>query len=195
MSVVGAAAAEAVPNQRAGRPQPLAILALLLALALAGCGSASTTPKHDLPGGVYTNNTYHFRVTYPQGWQLNVSPQSSQVSPLTLLITRSGVLQTNASLVSTFGVTVFSLSAPPIATAVAGYATDKTLHALTLSGLPAYQATPVQQAVPNTQFSDTHTDYFLIHGGYEYQLSTDSVQGDNAGPALVAMLQSFAILT
>ncbi len=169
-------------------------LAALLALVMAGCGSAGTTPKHDLPGGEYVNNAYHFRITYPQGWQLNVSPQSSQISPLTLLITRSGELQSTGSLVSTFGITVFDVGAPPIATAVAGYTNDKTLHALTLSGLPAYQGAPIQQAVPNTQYSDTHTDYYLIHGGYEYQLSTDSVRGDNAGPALDSMLRSFTIV-
>jgi hypothetical protein len=169
--------------------------AVLLLVVLAGCGSVSTTPRHDLPGGVYSNNTYHLRVTYPQGWQLNVSPQSSQISPLTVLITRSGELQSTGSLVSTFAITVFDASSPPIATAVAGYARDKTLHALTLSGLPAYQATPIQQAVPNTQFSDTHTDYFLVHGDFEYQLSTDAVQGDNAGSALDSILKSFTVVS
>ena len=64
----------------------------------------------------------------------------------------------------------------------------------TISGLPAYRATSVQQPIANTQYSDTHTDYYLIHGGYEYQLSTDAVQGDNAAAPLDAMLRSFTIL-
>ncbi len=169
-------------------------LALLLAMALAGCGSVSAVPKHDLPGGVYTNSQYHFRITYPLGWQLNVAPQSSSVSPVTLLITRSGDLQATGSLVSTFTVAVFDASYAPIATAVAGYGSNTTLHSLTISGLPAYEASPVQQPMANSQVSDTHTDYFVVHGGYEYQLSTDAVKGDNAEPALNAMLQSFTIL-
>ncbi|GAC1455210.1 MAG: hypothetical protein PVSMB4_15770 [Ktedonobacterales bacterium] len=44
-----------------------------------------------------------------------------------------------------------------------------------------------------TALSDTHTDYYLVHGGYEYQLSTDAVSNDNAAPALAAMLRSFVI--
>jgi hypothetical protein len=173
-----------------------AVVLLLVCGALAGCGSTSATPTHDLPGGVYTSTHYHFRVTYPTGWQLNLAPpqQTSEVSPLSLSITRSGVLVTNGSLVSTFSVTVSNAGYAPIATAVAKYPKDPTLHPITLSGLTAYRGTAVQQPIANTQFSDTHTDYYLIHGGYEYQLSTDAVQGDNAAAPLDAMLHSFTIL-
>jgi hypothetical protein len=170
------------------------MLGLMVLLVLSACGTLASTPKHDLPGGVYTNAHYHFRITYPQGWQVNVSPQSSDISPVNVSITRSADLQTNGSLVSTFTIIVLSTGAAPIATAVARLPKDTSLHALTLSGMPAYQADPVQQPIPNTTFSDTHTDYFLVHGGFEYQLSTDAVQGDNASAALASMLQSFTIL-
>jgi hypothetical protein len=185
-----------VPPGLPGRPGRPALLGLVVLLALSACGTVASTPKHDLPGGVYTNAPYHFRIAYPQGWQVNVSParESSAISPVTVLITRSGELQANGSLVSTFTIIVLSTGAAPVATAVARLRKDPSVHALTLSGMPAYQAAPVQQPIPNTQFSDTHTDYFLIHGGYEYQLSTDAVQGDNASAALEAMLQSFTIL-
>lgn len=165
---------------------------LLLALGLAACRGATPTVRN-LPAGTYTNAQYHFTVRYPNGWQTNVSPQSSPLEPLTLTITRSSAVETNGSLVSAFTVTVFDASNSAIATPIAALPANPTLSATTLGGLPAYQDKPISQQLPNTHFTATHTDYYLVTGGYEYQISTDAVQSDNADAALASMLKSFTI--
>lgn len=172
----------------------LGMLALVLALVigLSACRASATAPRQ-LPGGTYTNMRFHFTVDYPAGWQVNVQPQSSAFAPLSLSITRSGELKSNGSLVSTFGVTIFNAADPTLAASIAKMKTDKTLHATTIAGLPGYQAAPVAQQLPGSHSTVTHTEYYVVHSTYEYQLSTDTVQGDNADDALASMLKSFAI--
>jgi hypothetical protein len=168
----------------------LGILALVLGLS--ACRASATAPRK-LPGGTYTNTRFHFTVDYPAGWQVNVQPQSSTFAPLSLSITRSGELKSNGSLVSTFGVTIFNAADPTLAAFIAKMKTDKTLHATTIAGLQGYQAAPVARQLPGSQSTVTHTEYYVVHDTYEYQLSTDAVQGDNADDALAGMLKSFSI--
>ncbi len=170
----------------------LGMLALALVLSLSACRASPTAPRK-LPGGTYTNARFHFTVDYPAGWQVNVQPQSSAFAPLSLSITRSGELKSNGSLVSTFGVTIFNATDPTLAATIAKMKTDKTMHATTIAGLPGYQAAPMAQQLPGGQSTVTHTEYYVVHDTYEYQLSTDAVQGDNADDALAGMLKSFSI--
>src|SRR5260370_154679 len=165
---------------------------MALALGLSG-GRATATAPRKLPGGSYTNAHFHFTITYPTGWQVNVQPQSSAFAPLSLSITRSGELKSNGSLVSPFGVTIFNAADPTLAAYIAKMKTDKTLHATTIAGLPGYQAAPLARQLPGSHSTVTHTEYYVVHGTYEFQLSTDEVQGDNADVALAGMLKSFSI--
>ncbi len=197
---------------------PGLMLALALTAVVAACGQAQhNTPT--LPGGTYTSATYHFSVTYPQGWSISaslcgageaggnscdslgtatVASGQTVAIPLQLTITQTSQRSTTAASVSTFAVTVLNLSDANMAQAAAGLATDASLHKTTISGLSGYVSTPEQQSLPGpngtpSAQTDTHTDYYLVHGGYEYQISIDALSGDGAEPALTAMLQSFTI--
>lgn len=166
----------------------------LLALLVLVAGCRNTSPAvPQLPGGTYTNTQFHFSVHYPDGWQVNVAPQSSPFVPLNLTITRTGDVQSKGALISTFSVTIFNAADKAMATPIARLKSDKTLRATTIGGLAGYQATPVTQPIPGAQGSVTHTDYYVLHDTYEYQVSTDSVQSDSADDAMRTMLQSFAI--
>jgi hypothetical protein len=73
-----------------------------------------------------------------------------------------------------------------------------TLHAVTLSGLAGYASNPLQQSLPGangtpTAVTDTHTDYYVVHGGYEYHLTTDAVSGEGTDANLQSMMASFTI--
>jgi hypothetical protein len=166
-------------------------VALALGILLAAC-------EQSLPGGTYTSKAYHFQVTYPSGWKVNISADTSASVPLLLEITRSAERTTGAPIVSKLAISVLNLSNQFVAEGATRLASNPSYHHTTLGGLPAYATMPLQQALPGangtpTALSDTHTDYYLVHGGYEYQLSTDAVSNDNAAPALAAMLRSFAI--
>ncbi len=168
-----------------------------LLCVLAACGTSNPAPPKPA-GGVYTSADFHFTVTYPDGWQPNAIRGAALTAtiPLTVMITRTGSDQTS-SLLSTFTVTVLYAKDPTIAKTLQGLraqATGKTptLRTITLAGQPAWAAQPISQQLPSSQLSATHTDYYLLRGDYEYQLSTDSVAGDAADTALQAMLASFA---
>jgi hypothetical protein len=192
------------------------VLFTLLAAALAGCGQT-------LPGGTYTSTTYHFRVAYPDGWQA-ASSTGDAIIPLTVTFTRSASHTEGSPSVSALTISVQSLSNPYIAKAAAGLTRDSSLHAISLSGLPAFTSGPLQQALPNAQGTPalwipgpngtptphdlpagtptpiynpgtvTHTDYFLVHAGYEYQLSTDAMSRDGVDAELRTMVLSFTII-
>lgn len=176
------------------------VAALLLALGalLAACGTPQVQgPSTHLPGGMYSNAQYHFKISYPTGWQVNAvapSPGPDDIVPLTVEITRSSDRQASESLVSTFTIAVFDAGNATFAANATPLAADTTKHAVQIAGQPGYADTPVQQQVPGTAITATHADYYLIHGSYEYQLSTDDVSSDDASPALASMLQSFTLL-
>jgi hypothetical protein len=168
-----------------------------LVCVLAACGTSNPAPPKPA-GGVYSNADFHFTVTYPDGWQPNEIRGAALTAtiPLTLVITRTGSDQTS-SLLSTFTVTVLYAKNPTIAQVIQGMRVQaarkpSTLRTISLAGQPAWAALPIQQQLPDSQLSATHTDYYLLHGDYEFQLSTDSVAGDDADAALQAMLASFA---
>lgn len=194
-----------------------ALLALTAILALAACGTTYKSNLRPLPAGTYTSAAFHFKITYPSGWGYTVlscgtdqhggsgcdSLHGTTAStgptpiPLQLSITREGVLTTDSPAVSELTVTVLDMSDSNVAAAAAGVATDPTLSKITLAGIAAFASKPLQQAIPGSNgtpsaITDTHTDYYLIHGGFEYQLSVDALSGDGSDAALQAMVQSFA---
>jgi len=176
----------AIWNWGRGRQVALLVVALLC-LGLQACGSP---PAPNLPSGVYTSQAYGFKVSYPTGWEANaLTAQSS--APLILIITRSAARSAPASLVSTFTLDVLSLKDASIAKSAGLLATDTALAHITLAGQRAYRDTPITQATAGGG-SVTHTDYYVIHGGYEYQISTDTVSGD--APAIQGIVNSFTLL-
>ena len=166
-------------------------------LLIAACGSPST-PQLNLPGGIYNNTTYGFKVTYPRNWQpnsYNATPStdgSAAPIPFNLIITRTGDAHSAASLISTCTITVLNMKNTDIAKSATSLATNKTLQPATIGGEPGYKSSPLVQDIPNSQISVTHVDYYVVHGDYEYQISTDSVKGDNADSDLASMVASFS---
>jgi hypothetical protein len=176
-------------------------------LALSTCGGTANKPLPHQSGATIGSAQFHFRLTYPDGWDCSWAGPSapaacsspaatptasaSDVIPLTVEITKSdtGVLPAMLS------ISVLSLSDPSIGASARALPTQKGLHKVTLSGLTAYADTAVQQPVPGTSVTDTHTDYYLVHRSYEYQLSTDSLSNDDSAAALSSMLSSFTITT
>lgn len=180
-----------------GRLRALAIaFAALACLAIAACGSPSA-PTLNLPGGTYSSATFDFHVTYPRNWLATPSeatPSSDTTSdpiPFSLTITRAGDSRSAAALISTCAIIVMNMKNSDIATSAKELATNTTLKATTIGGAAGYVSAPIVQDIPNSQISVTHTDYYVIHGGYEYQISTDSVKGDNADADLRDMVASF----
>ena len=164
----------------------------LLGLALAACGQTAAPPPA-FAGGVYTSAQYHFSVTYPNGWTTNAQSTSSAIVPLTVYITQSGAINTPGDPISTLTIAVFNAHDSDIAKSIKSLATDKTLQKTTLAGLAAYASAPTQQQVPGSTITDTHTDYYLVTTNWEYQLSTDSVSGQNAASALQSMVKRFTL--
>lgn len=195
-----------------------------LCVSVAACGNG-------LPGGTYTNTTYHFHVSYPSGWLVNAStgdvpstwttptggatpvpsPTPGQIVavPVQVSISRAGAHSTAVPVVSAFTITVWDLREPTAAAQAAGWAHNPSLHAMSIGGQPGFAGTPIQEpVVPTTSTAgaagtgtassgadavmDTHTDYYVVHGGYGYQISTDAISGEDAVSALQGMLQSFA---
>jgi hypothetical protein len=79
-----------------------------------------------------------------------------------------------------------------IAKSAAGLATNKFLQTMSIGGVSGYASAPLAQDIPNSEISVTHTDYYVVHGGFEYQISTDSVKGDNADGDLRSIVESFS---
>lgn len=178
-------------NERGGIRLTMGVLlaCLALGLTLSACGSQQPP---SLPGGTYTSAQYHFKVTYPNGWKTNVSSQANATAPLILIITKSSALNETGSLVSTFTLDVLSMQDKSVAALAKQLPTNKSLTRTTLAGLTAYTDTPIQQQSSNGQVTITHTDYYVVSGAYEYQLSTDALTGD--GPALASIVNSFTIM-
>lgn len=163
------------------------VVAVALCLALSACGAP---PAPNLPSGVYTSVAYGFKVSYPTGWEANALTAHSSV-PLILIITRSAARSAPASLVSTFTLDVLSLKDTSIAKSASLLATNKALAHITLAGQLAYRDTPITQATTSGA-TVTHTDYYVLHGPYEYQISADSVSGD--ATAIQGIVNSFTLL-
>jgi hypothetical protein len=174
-------------------------LCMLVSIALAGC--RSTTSRPSLPGGTYRNDTFHFSVSYPEGWQVNVAPAAtaSQGIPLHVVITRTSTLQTTNALISNCSILVLNPRDAGIAEQIKPLKAhiqnkDTHLHAILLGGQSGYREEPVQQQIPGTQANDTHTNYYLLLNEYVYEISTDAISSDNAEEALQSMIASFTIV-
>jgi hypothetical protein len=114
-----------------------------------------------------------------------------------LTITRVGQ-QSGTGPTSNLTVTVWDLSNPTAAAQAASLTKNPALHSTTIAGLPGFAASPSLQPLPgkvgsSTSVTDAHSDYFVVHGGYEYQLTTDVISGDNAASALQSMVTSFQL--
>lgn len=184
---------------RVTRARVAVALCVFVSMALVGC--RSTTSQLALPGGMYRSDAFHFTVTYPEGWQVNVAPAAtaSQGVPLHVIITRTASVQTNSSLVSNCSITILNTRDPNIARAIEPLKTriqkkDVHLHTVSLGGKPGYQEDAAQQEIPGTQMSDTHTNYYLLLNDYVYEISTEAISSDNADATLRAMVASFTIL-
>lgn len=184
---------------RATRARVAVALCVFVGMALVGC--RSTTSQQALPGGMYRSDAFHFTVTYPEGWQVNVAPAAtaSQGIPLHVIITRTASVQANSSLVSNCSITILNTRDPNIARAIEPLKIriqkkDVHLHTVSLGDKPGYQEDAVQQEIPGTQMSDTHTNYYLLLNDYVYEISTEAISSDNADAALRAMIASFTIL-
>jgi hypothetical protein len=173
-------------------------LCILVGVALAGCRSTPT--QAPLPGGTYRNDAFHFSVNYPAGWQVNIAPaaDASQGIPLHVVITRTSTVQTTNELISNWSLLVLNTRDSNIAAQIKPLKDriqrhDANLHAMTLGGEPGYQEQPLQQQIPGTDASDTHTNYYLLLGDYVYEISTDAISNDHADAALQSMITSFTI--
>ncbi|MGZ6348999.1 MAG: hypothetical protein ACXWQ8_05770 [Ktedonobacterales bacterium] len=174
-------------------------LCMLVSIALAGCRSTSSQPA--LPGGTYRNDTFHFSVSYPPGWQVNVAPAAtaSHGIPLHVVITRTSTLQTTNALISNCSIVVLNPRDAEIATQIKPLkdrilSKDTHLHAILLGGQSGYREEPVQQQIPGTPANDTHTNYYLLLSDYVYEISTDAISSDSAGAVLQSMVASFTIV-
>lgn len=172
-----------------GRRAPFVALALLAlwCLALSACGATTT----NLPSGVYSSQQYHFSVTYPAGWKVNTSSQPGATAPLIIIITRSGASQTPGSLISTLTIDVMDMSNAGVAQNAAALSKNSALSKVNIGGQPGFSDKPLLQS--NASVTLTHRDYYVVHGGYFYQISTDALAGD--GSALDTMALSFTILS
>jgi hypothetical protein len=192
----------------------------LVGAALAGCAGTSQDVSRTLPGGIFNSQAYHFSVTYPAGWVANSTGCAASGScsvlagtatvgaghivavPLQVTITRADQAAATTPVVSSFAVTVLDMRDPNVAKAAGALKSETSLHAVTLAGQPGFATNPVEQPLPgtsgtpgasNTRATITHTAYFLVHGGFEYQIGVDSVSNDGSRAALQAMLQSFTL--
>ncbi|MGH2502695.1 MAG: hypothetical protein ACRDID_09295 [Ktedonobacterales bacterium] len=174
---------------RSTRRAPGVALALLacVALTLGACGTTTT----NLPSGVYTSAQYHFKVSYPTGWEVNASPQPNAPSPLIVIITRSGTHQPPGSQISSLTIDVLDMSNSGVAQTAAALAKNSALSKVTIGGQPGYSDKPTVET--NAGVTLTHSDFYVTHGVYLYQVSTDALSGD--GPALQTMAQSFTLLS
>ena len=163
-----------------------AIVMALLTLALGACGD--TSPK--LPGGVYTSQQYHFRVTYPSGWQVNTSSQPSATAPLIVIITRSGTPQPGSQ-ISSMTIDVLDMSNAGVKQSATALSKNKALSKVTFGGQPGFSDSPSMET--GASVSLIHQDYYVVDGSYLYQVSTDALSGDAS--ALDSMAQSFTLLS
>ena len=186
-------------------------LVSLTMLALAACGH-SMPPPPAASGGVYTSTAYHFRFSYPSGWEVS-TPQSSGLdvntptsatpsvaAPLEIVVTRIDAQAAGGGQVSSFTVIAFNMHDASVAANIKVLSQQFTAKGskflpITISGVKGYQYNQPPTAIPGSQITDAHTDYYLMTPDFEYQISTDALSDDNATSALQDMLNSFTVVT
>lgn len=165
---------------------PLLTLATFGAFALGACGGASS-----LAGGIYTSPAYHFRVSYPAGWEANASAQPNAPSPLIVIITRTGTHQPPGSQISSLTIDVLDMSNAGVAQTAAALSKNSALSKVTFGGQPGFADKPTVET--NAGATLTHSDFYVVRGAYLYEVSTDALAGD--GPALQTIAQSFTLMS
>jgi hypothetical protein len=173
-------------------------LICLAMVAVAACGT-SAPPVPTTSGGVYTSEAYHFKLTYPSGWQVNneSGTSASTTIPLQIVVTRINA-QVGGQ-VSTLTVVIFNVHDATVAAQIKSLLQQignpkSGFEPVTISGVRGYRHVSSPTVIYGTQITDTRTDYYLITSQYEYQISTDAVSSDNAQGALQSMVQSFTLL-
>jgi hypothetical protein len=78
-----------------------------------------------------------------------------------------------------------------VAQTAAALSKNKALSKISFGGQPAFSDKPTLETGASVTL--THSDYYLVHGAYLYQVSTDALAGDDA--ALSKMAQSFTMLS
>lgn len=178
-----------------------------LMLLLAGCGGSSTPTS---PSVTFSLPQYKFSIRIATNWIIfDKQEDDAANSPFSMSIQRVAVSPGPLNSNLTFEVT--KLSAPGIATSIAGLSHDPTLHPMTIGGLMGYVSNtnvyyitpptsasgapvlPAATPVPNTAGTYIHIDYEVVSPSYLYTLSTDAAAGDNATNDLNAMVQSLVI--
>jgi hypothetical protein len=195
------------------RPRSGAVLWCLVSLtmlALAGCGR-SMPPPPAASGGAYTSTTYHFRFSYPSGWEVSTPQQTgwdgntptsatpSASVPLEIVATRIDAQAAGGGQVSSFTVIAFDVRDATVASNMKQLEKQFTARGskyipTTISGIKGYQLNESPTTIPGSQVTDTHCDYYIITTAFEYQISTDALSDDNATSALQGMLTSFTVL-
>jgi hypothetical protein len=203
VSVRQAASGASAVTARRGSHMALQGLVVLLLVVLAFGLGLLPSFLYSQRQLTFTSTAYHFSIRYPANWSASSIPQPSEVSPLTLVIAKTHSPQDTApapgqasgALVSTLTVVVLSLSNPGIAASVQALPSNPSMQKTTLAGVPAYKAADVDEQSPDAQVVDVHIDYYVVHGQYEYQISTDAISNDPDGASeLQAMLKSFTFL-
>ncbi len=183
----------------ATRVIPWCLLCLAM-LAVAACGT-SAPPVPVAAGGVYSSDAYHFKLTYPSGWQVSTpsGTAASAAIPLEIVVTRINAQASGGGQVSTLTVVVFNAHDATVAAQIKSLLQQVRTPAsgfvpVSISGVKGYRHAQSPTIIYGSQITDTHTDYYLITPKYEYQISTDAVSSDNDQSALAKMVQSFTLL-
>jgi hypothetical protein len=169
-------------------------------LAVAACGT-SAPPPPATSGGVFTSEAYHFKLTYPSGWQVNNASgtTASPAIPLDIVVTRINAQASGGGQVSTLTVVVSNARNANVAVSIKYllqlvHTSGSGYVPVTISGVKGYRHAQQPTVIYGTNITDTRTDYYLITSDYEYQISTDAVSSDNDQGALETMVQSFTLL-
>jgi hypothetical protein len=199
---------EELASMPARRPwTPLLAMLTCASVALVACSGGSTTAS--APAQTLTEPAYHFTLHIPAGWViLQQQDDPTADAPYAVTIGRANVSPDVTP--STLSLQVIKLSSPGASALVASVTKSSQYHPITIDGQPAYQSIQVAYAtpptlapgqsslpsatpLPNTPGTILHTSYDLITTTFIYTIDTVAVAGDNAEPALEAMVQSLTI--
>jgi hypothetical protein len=94
------------------------------------------------------------------------------------------------SLLSSLTIDVLSMSTASVAQSAAALSQNGTLSPTTIGGVSGYADKPTTETGSGSTSAETitHTDLYVVHGAYLYQISEDALTGDSA--ALDTMVKS-----
>lgn len=181
------------------RRLPLRVFGALWLSALLGlsaaCASIPTAVSTSQSGGTYTDAQYHFKITYPRGWQAKVLYSSATslqfaVQPINEQDPRGlnpSVYLDISSLQGLVG------GASEVEAEFAKKVGSVGFSVVTISGKTAYEDGPVTEHQPNRSL--TQNDYYLIYDDKEYHFAVASIDTISGNAQTVQMIfQSFTII-